>query len=215
MRMKGNVDYQLKIYNDKDVDIIPMNNTITNEIPNIQQWMKTLSTHIKTKLDNPERRAFAIKMVSKIGDVVGTGISNVPAILYKDRDYKVNYLSNDYKYHLEKDEPILFLDIESQFERLPTGVYIGSQLGNQLGTKSIQKQTWNFKSLKVNKNTKLRLTIKENGPFGTYDDVVIEQIINNNIPDLETWLSLMDQTKVKFNPSNPNRNERQYYLELL
>jgi hypothetical protein len=214
MRFKGNVQYQLKVYNDKDVDIIILSDMNQTEVPNIIDWLKTLPSHIQKKIDNPERRAISFNVVSKQGVNNGTGISTVPAILIVGRDYKTDYLSNEYKVHLEKNEPELFCTIESTFERLPTGVLLATD-GIKVGSKTTQKIDWNFKSLKVNPKTRIKLIVKEEGLYNEYDDAEVEYVFENNIPDLETWLELQDQMKVKYNPKFTNKNERRYYFELV
>ena len=214
MRFKGNVQYQLKIYNDKDADIIVLSDINQTEIPNITDWLRTLPYHIQKKIDNPERRAISIKVVSKHGDNKGTGVSNIPAILIVGRDYKTDFLSNEYKVHLEKKEPELFCTIESTFDRLPTGVLMAND-GIKIGSKQTQKINWRFKSLKVNPKTRIKLIVKEEGLYNKYDDVEIEYVFQNNIPDLEIWIELQDQQKVKYNTKFTNPNERRYYFELM
>lgn len=209
MKFKGNVDYQIIVYNDKDTQIIPMSDADESEIPNIYDWFKTLPILIKEKLDNPERRAIALKVVSSATDTVGTGIATVPAILYKQVNYQTDFLSYEFKHQLEKNKPVEFCMINSAFEKLPTGVYIGIE------GKETQSVEWHFKSLKVNKGSKIRLIIQEESIYTKFKDIEIDFVMDRNIPDLETWLELLDQDKVKYVTKRPNKNERRYLLELL
>ena len=210
LKFFGNVDYQLIIYNDKDKQIIPLSDTKNTEVPNVIYWLKTLPEYARNKIDSLERRAIAIKVVSREMESIGTGVSTIPAIVYRGTNYDTEYLSGIFKQHLERGHPVEICMISSMYEKTPTGVYVG-----QTENKAAQKKTWSFRSLKINRGTKLKLIVMEESIHTKFKDVEIEFSPENNIPDFDYWLSLFDQTLVKFTSDINNPNQRRYLIELV
>ena len=213
MKFEGNVEYQLIIYNDNEKQIIPLIDTKHSEVHHIMDWLQTLPLFAREKIDNVQRNAMSIKVVSNSTEMSGTGVTNIPAILYKGYNYENDYLSNEFKQYLDKGEPVEICVIKSVYEKLPSGVYLETTTDQT----EVQRTKWLYKSLKVNPGTKIRLTIKEESVYTQYDDVSMDFTLTSNIPNLEVWLELMDWNKTKYrHPQHmKNRNERRYLLEMI
>ena len=226
MQFKGEINYQLKILigpRDDDYKLVNLSDYAETGIPNIIDWLTfNLPEEEKDVVNIETRHQIILHINKRFDEVSGTGIRDLNGILYTGLNYGPDKDNGDVNYRspMKKNEPIQICRIESKYKRLPTGEYEYDNEEN-IKLRLYQKKEWNFKSMKIEQNTRVLLTVWEedtskekNGKMG-YNIDSLEYTIKYNVTNLIVWLENKDQEVFKYSPYNPVFNERIYFIELL
>lgn len=226
IQFQGEINYQIKVIigeRDEDYQIVPKSDYSETGIPNMIDWLSfNLPEAEKDIVNTDTRRKIIFRIERRFDDISGTGIQDVPAILYTGLNYQpesTDTASVNYRLPLKQYRKVEICRVESKYKRLPTGEYEYNE-NEDIKLKAYQKKVWKYKSMKIEPNSKVKLIIEEEDPvlfenneIG-YNKTSIDYTIKYNIANLISWLETKNQETVKYNPYEPLFNERIYYIEL-